>query len=230
MANLSSYCIPGLGLALLLSPPHAWTQKKIIDIPRVIASSSGDSSAVKGLLFRLDDRDPFVSGESAEALSRIGSSAVPGLIGVLRNGTAPARWSATIALAKMGAGASAAVPALTDALADTSALVRWGSIAALENTGIAARSAIPAMLDALSDPDEDVRHKASHALDDLDSSAVESNREWRSVADIMDVLTPRLMDECHVPGVAVALISGRALVRTRCYGTMDAGTGEPVTP
>jgi CubicO group peptidase (beta-lactamase class C family) len=185
--------------------------------------------ATEALLLRLEDKDPFVSGKSAEALSKIGTAALPGLLNTLRNGTPSARWSATIALVKMGSVAFSAVPALTQALADTDHLVRWGSVMALGNMGTRAKTALPALLGALYDQDEDVRKEASRVIDGLDPSVVGAFPDWRSVAAIIDTLTPRLMSEAHVPGAAIALIGNRSLVWSKSYGVTHAGSSEPVT-
>ena len=186
------------------------------------------AQAVEALLVCLSDREPYVNGKSAEALSRIGSAAVPGLIGTLNSGKSAARWSATIALGKIGPDAFPAVPALTQALADTSDEIRWGAAVALGNIGTGARSAVPALMLGLSDKDQDVRRGASLALDQIDPSAVEAHTDWQSIAATIDTLMPRLMRDTHVPGAAIALISGRTLVWSGRYGKANMKSGDPV--
>jgi CubicO group peptidase (beta-lactamase class C family) len=189
----------------------------------------GASEAVDPLLLCLSDTDPYVVGKSAEALSRIGSAAIPGLIRALEHGVPAARWPSTIALGKIGLEAHAAVNALTSALADSSSEVRWGAAVALGNIGQKAEPAVPALLHALSDADQDVRQGASLALDRINPSAVEIHTDWQSIAAAIDTLTPGLMKETGVPGVAIALIKNRTHVWSRQYGLANAKTGERVT-
>jgi CubicO group peptidase (beta-lactamase class C family) len=189
----------------------------------------GAAGAVDALLVCLSDRNPYVNGKSAEALSRIGIPALPGLIAALSKGNATARWSATIALSKIGPDARPAVSALTGALKDTSDVVRWGAAIALGNIGVEARSSVPALLRELSDRDQDVRRGASLSLDRIDPSAVEAHADWRSLAATIDTLVPSLMNDTRVPGVAIALISARTLVWSAHYGVADKKSRDPVT-
>ena len=214
-------------LTSLLTDPNPFVREKGAEALGAMGPTA--AQATESLLSCLDDKDPFVSGRSAETLSRLGSAAVPGLVSTLQNGTATARWSATIALAKMGPDAFSAVPALTQALSDTSGVVRWGSAVALGNIGAKAKTAVPALLHALSDRDQDVRREASRAIDCLAPSAVEAYSDWKSVATIIDTLIPRLMSDSHVPGVAIAMINQRSLVWSKCYGIMSTESREPVT-
>lgn len=189
----------------------------------------GASGAIDPLLLCLSDADPYVVGKAAEALSRIGGAAVPGLIRVLEHALPAARWPATIALGKIGPEADAAVPALTHALADSAVEVRWGAAVALGNIGPKAQPAVPALMRTLSDGDPDVRFGASQALDRIDPATMDARTDWQSVAATIDALTPGLMDETGVPGVAIALVSDRTLVWSKQYGVASAKTGERVT-
>ena len=99
--------------------------------------------------------------------------------------------------------------------------MRWGAASALGNIGTKAQCAVPDLMQALSDRDQDVRRAASLALEQIGPSAVKSHNDWRSVAATLDTLTPHLMKESHVPGVAVALIADRALVWSGRYGVAD---------
>jgi CubicO group peptidase (beta-lactamase class C family) len=214
-------------LTSLLADPSSTVREKGAEALGAMGPKAAQATEL--LLSCLDDKDPFVSGRSAETLSGLGSAAVPGLVSTLQNGSAAARWSATIALAKMGPDASSAVPALTRALTDTSDAVRWGSAMALGNIGDKAKSAVPALLRALADRDQDVRRAASRAIDGLAPSAVGDYADWKSVAMIIDTLIPCLMSESHVPGAAVAMIHDRSLVWSKCYGIMSTESREPVT-
>ncbi len=189
----------------------------------------GASEAIDPLLLCLSDADPYVIGKAAEALSRIGGAAVPGLIRVLEHAVPAARWPATIALGKIGPEAHPAVPALTQALTDSTDEVRWGAAVALGNIGPKAQPAVPALMRTLSDRDQDVRFGASQAIDRIDPTAMETHTDWQSVAATIDTLTPGLMKETGVPGVAIALIKDRTLVWSRQYGLASVKTGERVT-
>ena len=189
----------------------------------------GASEAIDPLLLCLSDADPYVIGKAAEALSRIGGAAVPGLIRVLEHAVPAARWPATIALGKIGPEAHAAVPALTQALTDSTDEVRWGAAVALGNVGPKAQPAVPALMRTLSDRDQDVRFGASQALDRIDPTALEAHADWQSIASTIDTLTPGLMRETGVPGVAIALVKNRTLVWSRQYGLASVKTGEGVT-
>ena len=189
----------------------------------------GASEAIEPLLLCLSDADPYVIGKAAEALSRIGGAAVPGLIRVLEHALPAARWPATIALGKIGPDAHTAVPALMQALADSTDDVRWGAAVALGNIGPKAQPAVPALMRTLSDRDQDVRFGASQALDRIDPAAMETHTGWQSIAATIDTLTPGLMKDTGVPGVAIALVNNRALVWSGQYGLASVKTGERVT-
>jgi CubicO group peptidase (beta-lactamase class C family) len=189
----------------------------------------GASEAIEPLLLCLSDADPYLVGKAAEALSRIGAAAVPGLIRVLEHAVPAARWPATIALSKIGPDAHTAVPALTQALDDSANEVRWGGAVALGNIGPKAQPAVPALIRTLSDRDQDVRFGAAQALDRIDPAAMETHAGWQSIAATIDTLTPGLMKETGVPGVAIALVSNRTLVWSGQYGLAHVKTGERVT-
>lgn len=189
---------------------------------------AGDTRTNTALARCLSDADPFVIGRSAGALAAIGTPALPAVLEVLRGTDRASRSAATIALGKMGPAAAPAATALMTALQDDGADVRYGAAHALGRIGAPAREAVPALLAALSDADQDVRAAASLALDHIDTSAVVLP-DWRSIAAVIDTLTPRLMREAHVPGVSVALIQKKAVVWSRQYGTANVKNGAAVT-
>lgn len=90
--------------------------------------------AVISLLFALSDPSPYLSRLAADALIRIGSPAVPGLLRALEHdAVASVRTHAARALALIGD--PAAIPALFCALDDDSALVRHWADDGLERLG-----------------------------------------------------------------------------------------------
>jgi CubicO group peptidase (beta-lactamase class C family) len=183
-----------------------------------------------GELIRLcADPDPYVQGGAASALGAIGKSSVPALIVALKDTCTSVRWCAAIALGKMAGEATDAAPALTDALADKNEQVRWCAAAALSGLGRDARQAVPALRNCLSDRDADVRWAAGLALEAIDPEGWVRNREWQSAIAMLDSLTPHLMEELHVPGVAIALIRDGEVRWSKNFGIADVRGRTPVT-
>lgn len=96
---------------------------------------------------------------AADALARIGPTAVPALMKALQDADPKVRTRAAQAFARMGPEASDAVPALTRALADKDPDVRRYAARALGQIGPAAETAIPALVMAMSEPEEDEKFK-----------------------------------------------------------------------
>jgi HEAT repeat protein len=91
--------------------------------------------AVTPLLFSLGDRSLYIARIAADALIRIGSPAVPGLVRALENDAAPqVRANAARALALIGD--PTAIPALFNALDDDSMMVQYWAEEGLERMGV----------------------------------------------------------------------------------------------
>ncbi len=194
----------------------------------VLADDPADGT-VAALVQALADADPFVAGAAAEALSGIGSEAVPVLSRALEDPRESVRQGAAIALGKLGKAAHAAAPALVRALSDPKENVRWCAVNALGAIGTVASAGIPALREALHDADEDVRHGAALALERVDPAGWVRAPSWESTVATIERLTPLLMGELHVPGVAIALVRDRKVTWTRSWGVADVRTGVPVT-
>jgi hypothetical protein len=135
-------------------------------------------ATVTGLVYRGRPLSSYMSqlkvagqDELAGVLRSIGSfradavSAVPELIGELKNSDAGVRSAAAWALSQVGpTGAATAVPALADALSDSSEQVRSMSAVALREMGPRAAPAVGALSKALQDPEPFVRAPAADAI------------------------------------------------------------------
>ena len=91
----------------------------------------------------------------ADALSRMGTAAVPGLVEALRSNNPEVRAGAARALAMMGPPAADAIPALISALNDPNEVVRRYAIRALGRLGERAKEATPVLLEMLKTPRHD---------------------------------------------------------------------------
>ncbi len=188
-----------------------------------------EQGVVKILVMALGHQDIYVRGAAALGLGRIGETAVPALVGALQDAHAEVRWSAAIALGQVGAAAKGAVPALIKSLADSDENVRSASAFALGGLGEAAREATSALGARLSDREEAVRTAAAWALRQAAPGSRAPLLTRDALATTIDHLVPALMEELHVPGVAIALIQERRLVWSQGYGVRNAQSQEPVT-
>jgi HEAT repeat protein len=97
-------------------------------------------------------REWGVRETAADALARIGESAVPALIDTLHDADPSIRTQAARALARLGPKAAPAVNELIVALNDPDKEVRQGAARALGQIGPDAEEAVPALIKALKDP------------------------------------------------------------------------------
>ncbi len=127
-------------------------------------SSQDRPAEVGDLIQALGGKSPEERLEAVSALGRLGpraADAIPSLIGALNDQDIGVRWSATIALARIG---PAAVIPLTHALADTQENIRLGAATAFCQIGPDAKEAVPSLLSAMKDQSGQVREKAAEAL------------------------------------------------------------------
>jgi CubicO group peptidase (beta-lactamase class C family) len=182
----------------------------------------GRCEAAPALAEALGDADPYVQGQATLALARLGPCAVPALAKALESGNPVVRKGAASALGRLGVAAGPAVPGLARALASKDGAERQGAAIALGETGKAAAPAVPALREALGDADEDVRWAAAWALDRLGAAPCpDPEATLRS-------LTPELMKELKVPGVAIAVVRDRKLAWGRAFGVAEAPSGPAV--
>jgi CubicO group peptidase (beta-lactamase class C family) len=183
----------------------------------------------EALVLVLADEDIYLRGGAAVALGRIGQPAVPPLIRALQDSNAEVRWSAAIALGRVGGSALETQAPLIKALADPSGHVRHAAAVALGGLGHPARQAVPELTRLLSDREETVRAAAATALRQITPESRASQLTREALVNTIDRLVPALIEELHVPGVAIALIQDRRLVWSKGYGVRNAQSREPVT-
>ena len=130
----------------------------------------GDSRAVEPLVTALkNDEFSGVRWKAAEALSKLGSPAVPALIGALRHEDDDVRWKAAIALGEIGD--PQAVEPLILLLCDEDRFVKSHAALALGSIG---EPAVNPLLRALREGDGNLRWGAAIALGKIrDPRAVE---------------------------------------------------------
>ena len=93
-----------------------------------------DESATQPLVQALNDEDGMVSSLAANALVKIGSAAVPSLIGVVTNGVQSARISALRALAEIKD--HRAIPIMMKVMQEDSALLQHWAKEGLDQLGL----------------------------------------------------------------------------------------------
>jgi HEAT repeat protein len=155
---------------------RALSYKKYCDVPKGAAEALGvigDSRAVKPLLIAIaahKDRHTDVCTAAAEALVKIGASAVEPLIAALKDRDSDVRIAAVEALGKIGD--TRAVEPLIAALKDRDSHVCIAAVKALGKIGDT--RAVEPLIAALKDRDRFVRYAAVEALGKIgDTRAVE---------------------------------------------------------
>jgi HEAT repeat protein len=109
-----------------------------------------------------------VQQQVVQAISRIGSKDMPGLLKALREINDVGRWATPFILTQFGPRAKDAVPHLIKTLGDQDPGRRLSAAVALGEIGAEAQEAIPALVKALEDPSPVVRGGAAVALRKLD--------------------------------------------------------------
>lgn len=118
-------------------------------------------TAVPALVGALRDQETGVRWEAAAALGRIGKDSVPALIGGLWDRDVKVRHTATYALGVVGPEADAAIPALIHRLKDLNAGVRASAASSLSGIGA---PALPALMDLLAREPGAEREAAANLL------------------------------------------------------------------
>lgn len=175
------------------------------------------------------DDNPYLNGKAVDALAKIGAETVPYLKEYLKDGNDNVRWCSAITLSKIIPASKLAVPELVEALEDDNENVRWSSIVALGNLGVDARDAIPSLLKTLDDNDEEIRWASYIALKKIEENITFEIPEVTQVESDIDSLVPKLMEDLHVPGVSISIISNREIAFTKSFGVKNVNTSEQVT-
>jgi HEAT repeat protein len=154
---------PAVAVVLpLLRHTRAATRYHAVLVLREMKSAPVD--AVKSVQVLLKDDDADVRAVALEAVGTLGETAIPILVGSLKDTSADIRRGAALGLARVGAPASEAVPALSAALADSEPTVRQAAAQALGEIGPAARAAVPELVQGLKDRTRGYRDPAILAL------------------------------------------------------------------
>jgi CubicO group peptidase (beta-lactamase class C family) len=170
----------------------------------------------------LGDADPYVQGQAAVALGRMGRAAVPSLTIALESTNPSVRKGSITALGRMGGAAAPVLPTLVKALGDADAGVRCGAVIALGEVGSLGKTAAPAVREALHDADEEVRWAAGWALERLGAEP------GPGAVETLKVLTPALMKALKVPGVSIAVIQDRKVSWSGAFGQAQVPDGRLV--
>lgn len=187
-----------------------------------LAAAAADEKTIKSLIGQFSASDPFAAGQAVAALAKIGGPTVGCLTAALAAEDDQVRWCAAIALGKIApAGAQAIVP-LTTALRDKSPDVRWCAAIALAKFGRAALPAASELPALLNDADRDVRWAAYVALARIDREKINRVPEFAGVIEKLERLTPALMKEFQVPGVALSVIKNYELRWSKSFGVVAA--------
>jgi len=190
-------------------------------------SQPPDSASVQALIARFRDKDPFANGAAIAGLVKLDSAAVEELIAALQDREGCVRECSALALAKIAPAGPKAIPALIAALGDSTVNVRWYAAVALGQHGAAARRARPALIRLLHEQDDEVRWAAGMALRKIDPGSLPPPLR-SAVTGSLEARTPQLMQELHVPGVAMVLIEKNAIRWSRAFGLADAQRKIPV--
>jgi len=160
-----------------------------------------ESRNVQGLIFALQNKDPTVQYDAAEALGDIGDErAVEPLLTALKNDeTGGVRWKAAEALSKLG---TPAVAGLISALQHDDDDVRWKAAIALGEIGDP--KSISPLISLLCDDDRYVRSRSAYALSMIGEPAVDplihalregdGNLRWGAAIALGKIQNPRAIE------------------------------------
>ena len=149
-------------LAAALDSPAAeqreWALQRLIESPDPAPMMQQRIAAL------LDDRDLYVAGEAATAMSRLGAEAFDTVDRMLQHGTAQQRWAATVALYQTTAGIDRFLPQLTQQLTSADERLVHASLAALARLHSRAATAVPTVQGLLAHEERSVRRAALESL------------------------------------------------------------------
>jgi HEAT repeat protein len=129
--------------------------------------------AIVTLIDLLKDRDEFLAGQAALALSRAGANAteaIPALKEVLSANNSVSVFAAE-ALWKLEPGNKETMRALARALRSGNRLARLSATEAVARMGAEVKEVVPSLISALKDEDETVRESAADALQKIDPNS-----------------------------------------------------------
>lgn len=185
-------------------------------------------SDAKSLIAKFSDEDPWVNGEAINELIKIGEPAVDDLIFSLQDKDENVRWCSAIALEKISPLGKQSISFLISSLKDQNSNVRWCSALALGKFKSDAIQTIPSLQKLLYDDDYDVRWAAYIAISKIDNKSLNVIPIFSEKINIIEKLTPDLMNELNVPGVSISIIQNCQIAYSKSFGATDANTETPV--
>ena len=153
---------PAREIARALTSPAPEQREWALD--RLIETPDPDPAIQQRIATLLDDRDLYVAGKAATALSGLGIAAFDTVDDLLEHGTAQQRWAATVALYQATAGIERFLPQLTRQLASDDERLVYASLAALARMQSRAASALPALQALLKHEERAVRRATLDTL------------------------------------------------------------------
>lgn len=142
-----------------------WALDRLIEIP------DPDPLVLQRIAGLLDDRDGYVAGKAATALSRLGADAFTTIDEILEHGTAQQRWAATLALYQTTADIDRFLPQLTRQLAQGDERLVYASLAALTRLQSRAVPALPALQKLLTHEERQVRRATLETVSGIGPAA-----------------------------------------------------------
>ena len=179
---------------------------------------------IKSLIAKFSDKDPWIKGEAINELVKIGELAVDDLIVSLQDKDENVRWCSAIALEKISPLGKQSIPFLISLLKDKNSNVRWCSALALGKFKLDALQSVPSLQKLLYDDDYDVRWAAYISISKIDKKSLNLIPILSEKINIIEKLTPELMDELNVPGVSISIIKKNNIVYSKPFGVADDNT------
>lgn len=181
-------------------------------------------SDIKSIIAKFSDEDSWVNGEAINELVKIGEPAVDDLIISLHDKDENVRWCSAITLEKISPLGKQSISFLISALKDNNSNVRWCSALALRKYELDALESVPSLQKLLYDEDYDVRWAAYIAISKIDNKSLNVIPVLSEKTNIIEKLTPELMDELNVPGVSISIIQKNKIIYSKPFGVADANT------
>lgn len=185
-------------------------------------SSLYDVKKIQSLIAKFSDNNPWVNGDAINELVKIGDPAVDDLVISLHDKNENVRWCSAIALEKISPLGKRAIPFLIQALKDQNSNIRWCSALALRKFELDALKSIPSLQKLLYDNDYDVRWAAYISISKIDSKSLNVIPTLSQKINVIEKLTPELMNELKVPGVSISIIQKNKIAYSKSFGEVDA--------
>jgi hypothetical protein len=203
-----------------------------------ICAETEPTEVVPDLILSLENNDPIVRKEAAQALGCIGSEAAEAIPALSRTLGDEKRWVRIAASWALGQIGPEAIPSLTQALGNQDASIRAAAAWSLGYMGPEAEEVIPVLSQALGDEDETVRQAVAWTLGEIGSAAVPTlvqivenedlNENMRKSAAIALGYAGTEAEDA-IPNLVLALEDESEEVRTGAKVALWYITGHPVS-